>query len=246
MSTSHRLVHAGMLVTALVVGNGVGAGEIPRFEVDALWPKPLPNNWILGQVSGIAVDAQDHVWIIQRPRTLTDDEKGATLSPPRSQCCVPAPPVIEFDHDGNVMQAWGSPGAGYEWPANEHGIRIDPDGFVWLGGNAPDDGMILKFTREGKFVMQIGKSGPSKGDNDPAQLGRPADIWIDHGEVYVADGYGNHRVIVFDAQTGAYKRHWGAYGKRPADEPSQSTAYKSGGGTLAHVRQSGPLREDRQ
>ena len=223
MSTTHRLVHAGVLVTALIVGNGVGAGEVPRFEVDPLWPKALPNNWILGQVAGIAVDAQDHVWIIQRPRTLTEDEKGATLSPPRSQCCAPAPPVIEFDHDGSVMQAWGGPGTAYEWPANEHGIRVDPDGFVWLGGNAPEDGMIIKFTRDGKFVMQIGKSGPSKGDNDPTQLGRPADIWIDQGEAYVADGYGNHRVIVFDAQTGAYKRHWGAYGKHPGDRPAQST-----------------------
>lgn len=173
MSTIHRLMRAGTVIVALMIGRGAVAGEAPRFEVDALWPKPLPNNWILGQVAGIAVDGQDHVWIIQRPRTLTEDEKGATLNPPRSQCCVPAPPVIEFDRDGTVMQAWGGPGASYEWPANEHGIRIDPNGFVWLGGNAPEDGMILKFTREGKFVMQIGNAGPSKGDNDPTQLGRP-------------------------------------------------------------------------
>jgi hypothetical protein len=228
MSTIHRLAAAGIVTVALIISRGASAGEAPRFEVDALWPKPLPNNWILGQVAGIAVDAADHIWIIQRPRTLSKDEKGATLTPPRSQCCEPAPPVIEFDRDGTVLQAWGGPGANYQWPANEHGIRVDPNGFVWLGGNAPEDGMILKFTREGKFVMQIGKAGPSKGDNDQAQLGRPADVWVDQGEAYVADGYGNHRVIVFDAQTGAYKRHWGAYGKRPDDELAKPTAYNPG------------------
>ena len=218
MSSVASLTRAGIVIAALIISSAALAADPPQFQVDAFWPKPLPNNWILGQVAGIAVDAQDHVWIIHRPRTLTDDEKGATLSPPRSKCCVPAPPVIEFDRNGNVVQAWGGPGNGYDWPKNEHGIRVDPNGFVWLGGNAPDDGMILKFTREGKFVMQIGKPGLSIGDNDTTQLSQPADIWIDQGEVYVADGYGNHRVIVFDAETGAYKRHWGAYGKRPVDE----------------------------
>jgi NHL repeat len=224
MSKAVRLLGAGILALATITGRAATAAEPPQFEVDPSWPKPLPNNWILGQVAGIAVDGQDHVWIIQRPRTLTDDEKGAALDPPRSKCCAPAPPVIEFDQDGNVVQAWGGPGDGYDWPKSEHGIRVDPNGFVWLGGNAPDDGMILKFARDGKFVMQIGKAGPSKGDNDPTQLGRPADIWIDQGEAYVADGYGNHRVIVFDAETGAYKRHWGAYGKRPSDEEGSSAA----------------------
>jgi hypothetical protein len=157
MSRTCRLLSAGLLIISVIIGTGAMAGEPPRFEVDPLWPKPLPNNWILGQVAGIAVDAQDHVWIIQRPRTLTDVEKGAALDPPRSKCCVPAPPVIEFDSDGNVVQAWGGPGAGYEWPKNEHGIRVDPSGFVWLGGNAPEDGMILKFARDGKFVMQIAR-----------------------------------------------------------------------------------------
>ena len=222
-----RLLGAGILAATLIAGRTAMAAEAPRFEVDPFWPKPLPNNWILGQVAGMAIDTQDHVWIIQRPRTLTDDEKGATLNPQRSQCCAPAPPVIEFDRDGNVVQAWGGPGAGYDWPKNEHGIRVDAGGFVWLGGNAPDDGMIVKFAHDGKFVMQIGKSGPSKGDNDPTQLSRPADIWIDQGEAYVADGYGNHRVIVFDAQTGAHKRHWGAYGKRPADDEGPSASATS-------------------
>jgi hypothetical protein len=101
------LLRTAILAIALLIGRSALAGEVPRFEVDAFWPKPLPNNWILGQIAGVAVDAQDHVWIIQRPRTLTEDEKGATLDPPRSQCCAPAPPVIEFDRDGSVMQVLG-------------------------------------------------------------------------------------------------------------------------------------------
>ena len=150
----------------------VASGDAaPRFAVDPFWPKALPNNWLLGQVSGIAVDPQDHVWIIQRPRTLSPDERGATLNPPRSKCCAPAPAVIEFDRDGGVVQAWGGPGQGYDWPSNEHGIRLDPKGNVWLGGNGNEDGMLLKFSREGKFLLQIGKAGPRKGNND-TKIGR--------------------------------------------------------------------------
>lgn len=218
--TAARRMPLFAALTLLVIAASPARSEAPGFQVDPFWPKPLPNNWILGQVAGVAVDAQDHVWIIQRPRTLTDDEKGATLDPPRSRCCVPAPPVIEFTPEGDVVQGWGGAGDGYEWPANEHGIYIDYKGFVWIGGNGPEDGQILKFTRAGKFVLQIGHEGPSKGSNDPTQLGRPADTNVDPAtnEIYVADGYGNHRVIVFDADTGAYKRHWGGYGKRPTDE----------------------------
>jgi DNA-binding beta-propeller fold protein YncE len=214
-------------VAALALGILLGAGAIsaraegvPQFQVDPFWPKPLPNNWLLGQVGGVAVDAQDHVWIIHRPRSLTADEKGATLNPPRNKCCVPAPPVIEFDADGNVVQAWGGPGTGYDWPGREHGIYIDHKGFVWLGGNADNDSHLLKFTRDGKFVLQIGQSGPAKGSNDKTQLGKPADINVDPAtnEIFIADGYGNRRIVVFDADTGAYKRHWGAYGKMPSDE----------------------------
>ncbi len=220
-----EMAHALRRLLAIIVVTVLGAAtasaaDPPRFQVDPFWPKPLPNNWILGQVSGVAVDAQDHVWIIQRPGSLTTDEKGAALNPPLSKCCVPAPPVIEFDPAGAVVQAWGGPGDGYDWPSNEHGIYIDPKGFVWIAGNGEKDGMILKFTRAGKFVMQIGHAGSSKGSNDTTQLGRPADTWLDPeaNEIYVADGYGNHRIIVFDADTGAYKRHWGAYGNKPTDE----------------------------
>lgn len=174
------------------------ASEIPTFAVDAAWPKPLPNNWILGQVGGITVDSEGHIWMIHRPRSLTDDEKGATLTPPRSKCCVPAPPVLEFDADGNLLRAWGGPGEGYEWVGREHGIEVDERGFVWIGGNAENDNAILKFTFDGRFVMQIGKIAPSKGSNDTTQLGKPAETAIDKeaNEIYVADGYGNHRVIV--------------------------------------------------
>ena len=195
------------------------AADVPSFKVDPFWPKPLPNNWIIGNIGGMAVDGSDNVWINQRPRSLTAEEAGVVQNPPRSSCCVPAPPVIEFDPAGNVIQAWGGPGKGYPWPQNEHGIFVDSRGFVWVTGNGPEDGFILKFTRDGKFVMQIGKSGPSGGSNDTSILGSPADVAVDTKahEVYVADGYRNRRVIVFDSETGAFKRLWGAYGKPPVD-----------------------------
>jgi DNA-binding beta-propeller fold protein YncE len=196
------------------------ADDAPRFQVDPSWPRPLPNNWIMGQASGVAVDDRDHVFVLQRPRSLTDDEKAATFKPPRTKCCVPAPPVLEFDADGQLVRAWGGPGQGYDWPETEHGINIDHKGFVWIGGNGPRDGHVLKFTREGRFVLQIGKPGPQTTSGDLTRLGRPADTEVDPqtNEVYVADGYHNHRVIVFDADTGAYKRHWGAYGRTPTDD----------------------------
>jgi hypothetical protein len=221
-----RCMLPGMCAGAfvLVATALAGAAEVPKFEVDPSWPKPLPNNWTLGQVAGVAVDEHDHVWIMQRPRSLSRLEKAAASNPPAAKCCVPAPPIIEFDPEGNVVQAGCGPGEGYDWPKQEHGIRIDGN-FVWFGGNHKEDGFLLKFTRDGKFVKQIGKAGPRKGDNDTTQLGQPADFWVDSSanELYVADGYGNHRIIVFDATTGEYKRHWGAYGKRPADEANPTS-----------------------
>ncbi len=197
----------------------VGTDSSPRYAVDPYWPKPLPNNWILGQVAGIATDKNDHIWIIHRPLTLTVDERGMTTTPPQSKCCVAAPPVMEFDREGNLLRSWGGAGANYDWPKNEHGIYVDPKGDVWVGGNAPTDHMLLKFTAEGKFLLQIGKPGQSLGSNSTTQLGRPAHMELDaaSNELYVADGYQNHRVIVFDATSGAYKRHWGAYGNKPDD-----------------------------
>lgn len=194
-------------------------GSGPRYAVDPYWPKPLPHNWILGQVAGIATDSKNHIWIIHRPRTVTEDERGATLTPSRFKCCVPAPPVIEFDQQGNVVQAWGGSGQGYDWPKNEHGIYVDPAGNVWLGGNDMTDHQLLKFTHDGQFLLQIGHPGSSEGSNSTSQLGRPAHMELDPltNELFVADGYQNKRVIVFDASTGAYKRHWGAFGNRPDD-----------------------------
>jgi hypothetical protein len=196
------------------------AGEVPTFAVDASWPKQLPNNWIMGQIGGITVDWQGHIWVVQRPRSLLDAEKYATMNPPRGKCCVPAPPVLEFDVDGNLLRSWGGPGDGYEWVGREHGIEVDERGFVWIGGNADNDSAILKFTLDGKYVGQIGKIAPRTNSNDTTQLGRPAEIAIDKdaNELYVADGYGNRRVIVYDNTTLAFKRLWGAYGHTPTDD----------------------------
>ena len=200
---------------------GVDAGVVPRFQVDPFWPKPLPNNWIIGQVSGVHVDKRNHVWIVHRPGSLSDREVGAASNVPISKCCFPAPPVLVFDQEGNLVRAWGGPGEGYEWPASEHGVHVDDNDFVWLAGNGAKDSQVLKFTLDGKFLMQIGRAGQNKGSNDTQNLGSPADLEVDEQarEVYVADGYGNRRVIVFDTETGAYKRHWGAYGKVPSDAP---------------------------
>ncbi len=199
---------------------GGAAVKLPKFKVDPFWPKPLENKWLLGEVAGVAVDSRDHIWIVQRPGTLTEDESGAAQNPPTSICCVPAPPVIEFDADGNVIQAWGGPGPGYEWPQGEHGLFVDYKDNVWIAGNGGNDHQVLKFSRDGTFLLQIGQAGKTAGSNHTRFLGRPTDVGVDPetNEVYIADGYLNRRVIVFDADTGKYRRHWGAYGKRPNDD----------------------------
>jgi len=195
------------------------ARSLPMFEVDPSWPK-IPAKWKVGDVSSFAVDAQDNVWLLHRPRTLKPE-----------QAAMAAPPVMVFDTAGNNIKAWGGAGSGFEWPEREHGIHIDYKGFVWIGGNnCPTNGLpglkpvaddqLLKFTQDGKFVMQIGHSNQSKGNADTANLHRPADVWVhpQTNELYVADGYGNHRVIVFDADTGVFKRMWGAFGNKPMDD----------------------------
>jgi hypothetical protein len=194
--------------------------DTPRFEPEPYWPKPLPGNWVLGQVSGIAVDRNDHIWIVHRPATLLDDEKGAQKNPPETKCCTAAPPVLKFDAEGNLLASWGGAGPGYSWIKNEHGLHVDREGNVWVGGNSDGD-QLLVFAPDGKFLRQIGRDDGTKGSNSTTRLGRPAHMFTDDaaGEVYVADGYGNRRVIVFDAATGAYKRHWGAGGtKTPHDD----------------------------
>lgn len=217
------------VAAALDQKQGTGTG-VPIFEVDASWPK-IPGNWILGGVAGIDVDTQDHIWVIHRPRTINKEDLGGTLNPPR-ECCVPAPPVLEFDAAGNFIQGWGGPGPGYDWPENEHGITVDYKGNIWIGGNASQSGayaggaanqaadcQILKFTKTGKFLLQIGHPKMNQGSNDTENFGRPTQVYVypKTNEAFVTDGYTNRRVIVFDADTGKYKRHWGAYGKKPDD-----------------------------
>jgi hypothetical protein len=188
--------------------------QVPQYQVDPFWPKPLPSRWEIGQASGVATDARDHVWVIHRPRSLTEDERGAALIPPRADCCIPAPAVLEFDSEGNLVQAWGGPRYHPAWPENEHGIYVDHQDNVWVAGNGTNDHVLLKFTRDGRFLQQIGRHRETGGSNDTERLGRPADVEVDPetNEVYVADGYGNRRVIVFDIATGAYRRHWCAPG----------------------------------
>jgi len=216
-------VTAAIGITGAVLINQSGAQPsrqpVPLFEPDPLWSQALPNKWVTGQVGGLAVDSHDNLWVFHRPGTIPDGEKAASLKPPQAECCFPAPAVLEFDTNGKFLQAWGEPGAGYEWPASQHGIFVDNSDNVWLTGSAKDDNQILKFTRTGKFLMQIGHAGKNKGSNDTENLGGPAGLFIypKTNELFVADGYINRRVIVFDATTGAYKRHWGAYGKRPDD-----------------------------
>jgi hypothetical protein len=214
------IIAAALAVVGGVTAQPAAAEDAPRFQVDPFWPKPLPDNWIVGQVAGVAVDKNDHVWIIHRPGTLLDDEKEALKNPPASRCCHPAPAVMEFDQEGNLKRHWGGPGAGYDWPKSEHGIFVDGDGNVWIAGNDPSDAQILEFTGDGKFLMQIGHAGQTAGSNSHDTLGRPAHMMLDAAadELYIADGYRNHRVIVFDAKTGAFKRLWGAYGHAPSDE----------------------------
>ncbi|TMH96598.1 MAG: hypothetical protein E6H46_15675, partial [Betaproteobacteria bacterium] len=174
--------------------------------------------WLLGAAIGIWVDEQDNVWIIHRSSaTLNDNEKALELKV--GECCRGAPPVLVFDPAGNLIRSWGGPGQGYEWPESNHGIHIDYKGNVWIGGNGMKDAHILKFTKDGKFLMQMGRSGKNAGSNDLENFGRVAKIWVDPktNEAYVADGYLNKRVAVLDADTGKIKRYWGAYGNKPDD-----------------------------
>ena len=219
---SMALAHAAAAALFWVAGAVPAGAQSPAFRVDPFWPHPLPNNWILGQVGGMSIDAQDNIWVFQRPRSLTDDEKGATLNPPRSKCCVPAPSVLVFNQAGDLIKSWGGPGdnQGYDWPLQEHAILVDNKGFVWLSGNGKGDSMVLKFTTDGKFVKELGRRGPLTSSADLSQFGQVAALELDAraNEIYAADGYGNHRVAVLDADSGAIKRIWGAYGKPPTDE----------------------------
>ena len=216
---------AGLALVALLAGAGMSPRvmgraaaadgalpmKVPVFEPDTSWPQ-LPNDWVLGNVAKIVVDQHDNVWLIHRPRTVAADKKAA-------------PPVVELDANGKFLQAWGGAGTGYDWPDAEHNVLVDYKDNVWISGSSPSgqsktqdsDDMLIKFTNNGKFIMQIGGRSVSKGSTDPKSVNKPGDIFVSPktNELYVADGYGNRRVIVFDADTGAFKRMWGAFGKPP-------------------------------
>jgi hypothetical protein len=243
MMRRHKLVIATTLVAAIcALGIGQAALEgatrtravlAPTFEVDPLWPKPLPNHWVLGNVIGVGVDANDHVFIVHRNDTFNaQQEIGAAQQPPLSECCVPAPPVLEFDPAGNLVKAWGGRTTGYDWPESNHGISIDNKNNVWIGGNGTCpaggnadcpagsvDSFILKFTHDGKFLMEIGMPHMPVNSNATDHFGRVAKISFDTkaNEAYLADGYGNKRVAVIDMDNGKIKRFWGAYGHVPSD-----------------------------
>lgn len=227
---SKRNLYIGSVFVALLVSLFIGQSLLdrstvaegaavmaPRFEVDPMWPKPLPNHWYLGSTIGVTCDAQDHVWIIHRPDTVSANE--AAVDSKTGDCCSKAPPVLEFDQAGNLIGHWGGPGQGYEWPESNHGITVDYKGNVWIGGNGTRDAHILKFTQDGKFLAQYGHLGKNGGSNDPENFGRAAKIFVDPkaNEAYISDGYLNKRVVVLDADTGKFKRFWGAYGNKPDD-----------------------------
>jgi DNA-binding beta-propeller fold protein YncE len=193
---------------------------VPQFIVDPFWPQPLPNKWLLGRTIGVAVDPRDHIYIVHRDQDSMFMAQELALDLGRAECCTAAPPIIEFDRDGNLIRAWGGPGEGYTWPESNHGIEIAPNGDVWIGGNGGGDSHVLVFTQEGDFIREIGIAGEDIDSNSTTHFSRVAEIAIDPvaNEAYLADGYGNKRVAVLDVATGAFKRYWGAYGNRPSDD----------------------------
>jgi len=239
MSNALRIIVVAILAAcsaALLTTQAQTGKPIPNLQVDPSWPQ-WPETWIQGASAGIASDKLDHVWIIHRPANVT--EKRA--------CCRPAPAVMEFDSAGKLLQSWNGPGDGYQWPldGDEHGIFVDYKNNVWIAGrgaNGTSENQILKFDNKGKFLLQIGRRGNGNNSNDTVNLGQPADmaVYPQTNELFVADGYGNRRVIVFDADTGAYKRHWGAYGNKP-DDAAPKTPRNEGPGDpqfnqVHHVR----------
>ena len=230
--SARRVVITGTVLAGAFAALGVGQARLravtaqdamvqaPKFEVDPQWPKPLPNHWLLGSTIGVGVDSRDHVFIIHRgDSTLNLRTESLGKNAGAGECCISAPPILEFDPAGNLVKAWGGPGEGYVWPESNHGISIDDKDNVWIGGNGRGDSHILKFTHDGKFLAQYGTPKAEINSNSTTSFGRVAKISFDvpAGEAYVSDGYGNKRVAVLDMGTGALKRYWGAYGNKPDD-----------------------------
>jgi NHL repeat len=221
MKTTLRVTLLGLIVVVATVGGRESAAlaqgasrTMPVLGVDPSRAK-LPNNWVVGTVSSVTVDRRDHVWILHRPGTVPQNLKAQA-----------APPVLEFDASGAFVNAWGGAGQGYDWPLTEHGITVDYKDVVWIGGSGVTDDMLLKFTTQGKFLKQFGAKGQSQGNLDRTNVNRSADVFVYQktNEAFVADGYGNRRVIVLDAETGAFKRMWGAFGNAPDREPPSTAA----------------------
>lgn len=211
-----------VFLLSVSVAPSVRAQQAPHYQLDGNWPKPLPLNWTIMGVTGMYVDKDDHIWILNRPRDLDKTMNFAMLNPPTAECCVPPPAVLEFDVEGNLLRSWGGPDYVRGWPASEHTILVDREGNVWLGGARSGD-TLLKFTADGKFISEFGHRGPvveqenqQKQDNQQTNLlmrgVAAAELDEDAHEIYIADGYLNKRVVVFDSDTGAFKRGWGAYG----------------------------------
>ncbi len=213
----------GSFLTASLVALGIGQSKLqeptiaasndvmaPAFLVDPLWPKPLPNHWITGNTENMFGG-----------RT----EIGLALGV--AECCTPAPPILEYDIEGNLINAWGGPveGAPYQWPESNHGIEVAANGDVWIGGNGGPDSHVLVFTRDGEYIRTVGVPGEEFDSNSTTAFGRVAEIAIDEdaGEAYFADGYVNKRVAVVDVATGAFKRYWGAYGSTDIDDDADDT-----------------------
>jgi DNA-binding beta-propeller fold protein YncE len=220
---------SAFVVSALVAS--ISAQQPPSFKVDPSWPLDMPNHWIMGAVTGVFVDAKQHVWVTHLPETLTEEElyeepwKVANLDPAKPRpvqlgtCCKAAPPVLEFDQQGKLVQGWGQGSFTdfTDWPREPHGIFVDHLDNVWVGSY--NRHRVMKFTRDGKHLMTIGQYEKTNGSADTTLLGGPSGIWVDPAtnEAYISDGYRNRRVIVFDGATGKYLRHWGAYGNVPDD-----------------------------
>ncbi len=214
------LIISAFLSLLLPLISQAASVKAPAFDVDPYWPQPLPNHWVLGSAIGVGVDSRDHVFVIHRRASFNErTEIGAATDPKTAECCIPAPNILEFDPEGNLVNSWGGPGDDYDWPSSNHGLTLDHKDNIWIGGNGGTDSHILKFTRDGKFLMQLGKPDQGTDSHSTSNFGRVAKISFDAAanEAFVADGYANKRVAVLDADTGEFKRYWGAYGNKPDD-----------------------------